>query len=594
MIASPQLVLFAIEAGVKLGRKVYDVLVDETAERALVLPLGDLFGNVPEAEATQFFLRPENAHLIKEGGPYFGFSPAERLRAYRSILALNERVGALGDEGRTGVEIIDQLQAFEQLKKGFGAKHPARRVLGTVVEIGIDYFAANPRALGRDSTERRLVAAFLSSLDQTDFAEGTRAEIVGDLFSAALRALGDHAALLEDDARVQALLGGVTRALIADIDALSSTGAQIRREQLLRRIGSSLLRGGAAALSENLPLFLPGDRTARALVQSTLTEMLAGIQDKEDIFTTGAIELVFAGALRATAENAELFTTKPVLQELLRRALTALTDTRGRKLFSPETIALILSEAIEVAGENVETLISPRNPQRQILASALGAMAESLAGALAGTGRVQDLLSKKQLADLARIVFLEVARHPEQLLGQELDNEKKTALAQIIGSVARALGENPARLVNGAGLVELVRLSLRVAVQNAGKLIDTSSTNPKTNVLFQILSELVAAIDRDKDPRQLVTREVFLEIARRVLSVASANLETILEERARPVEETVRIALALARGALENRINGANLPVLIEQLLRQVLWKELSLGEANAVELAARRVLQAA
>ncbi len=34
-------VLFAIEAGVKLGRKIQDVLVDETADRALSLPLGD-------------------------------------------------------------------------------------------------------------------------------------------------------------------------------------------------------------------------------------------------------------------------------------------------------------------------------------------------------------------------------------------------------------------------------------------------------------------------------------------------------------------------------------------------------------------------
>jgi hypothetical protein len=41
---NPALVLFAIEAGIKLGRKVNEVLVDETAQRPLLLPLGDLFG----------------------------------------------------------------------------------------------------------------------------------------------------------------------------------------------------------------------------------------------------------------------------------------------------------------------------------------------------------------------------------------------------------------------------------------------------------------------------------------------------------------------------------------------------------------------
>ncbi|MBM4019948.1 MAG: hypothetical protein FJ288_16775, partial [Planctomycetes bacterium] len=461
MIASPALILFAIESGVKLGRKVYDVLVDETAERPLVLPLGDLFGDVQEAEATQFFLREENAHLIKKGGPYYGFTPAERLRAYKSILAINERVGAPGDDLKSAGDIIAQIHAFEQVKNGFGAKHPARRILGTVVEIGIDYFAANPSALGRDSTERRLVHSFISSLDQTDFAEGSRVEIVGDVLTAALRTMGDNRSLVDDDARVQALLGGVTRALVADIDALTSSGAQIRREELFRRIGSSLLRGGATALSDNVALFLPGDKTAGALVQSTLSQTLAGIQNQEDLFTTESIERVFTSALRATAENAELFTDHQVLKALIQRTVGALTDAQGCKVFSKETVAAILGEAVEVAGENVETLIHPKNPQEQLLATALGAMAESLGNTLAGTGRAQDLLSKKQLVELTRVVFAEVAQHPEQLLGDQLDEEKKTALAQIIGSVACALGEDPARWVNGASFVELVRMALR-------------------------------------------------------------------------------------------------------------------------------------
>jgi hypothetical protein len=40
------LVIFSIQAGVQLGRKLNEVLVDETRERALILPLGNLYGNV--------------------------------------------------------------------------------------------------------------------------------------------------------------------------------------------------------------------------------------------------------------------------------------------------------------------------------------------------------------------------------------------------------------------------------------------------------------------------------------------------------------------------------------------------------------------
>jgi hypothetical protein len=35
-------IILAIQAGVRLGRKLNDVLVDKTRERALILPLGNL------------------------------------------------------------------------------------------------------------------------------------------------------------------------------------------------------------------------------------------------------------------------------------------------------------------------------------------------------------------------------------------------------------------------------------------------------------------------------------------------------------------------------------------------------------------------
>ena len=39
------LAMFAIEAGVKLGRKIHDVLIDANIQRPLVLPVGDLFAD---------------------------------------------------------------------------------------------------------------------------------------------------------------------------------------------------------------------------------------------------------------------------------------------------------------------------------------------------------------------------------------------------------------------------------------------------------------------------------------------------------------------------------------------------------------------
>jgi hypothetical protein len=89
-----------IEAGVRLGRKINEVLVDETAQRPLLLPLGDLFGSVTDADAQRR-------------------------------------------------EIVHQVAALDQSDQKYRPKHPTRRILGTVVEVGVDYFAAHPEAMGR-------------------------------------------------------------------------------------------------------------------------------------------------------------------------------------------------------------------------------------------------------------------------------------------------------------------------------------------------------------------------------------------------------------------------------------------------------------
>lgn len=80
-----------------------------------------------------------------------------------------------------------------------------------------DYFVANPQALGKDSSARRVVAAFLVGINDVDFAEGESIDVVGDVLMAALKVLGDNATLVSNDTRIHVLLGGVTDALRNDL-----------------------------------------------------------------------------------------------------------------------------------------------------------------------------------------------------------------------------------------------------------------------------------------------------------------------------------------------------------------------------------------
>ncbi|HEV7732110.1 MAG TPA: hypothetical protein VGR62_08105 [Candidatus Binatia bacterium] len=586
----PQLIIFAIESAIRLGIKINEVLLDETTNRDLVLPLGDLFGDIDVGNAATYF--DDHPELVQAHGRYHGLTSAERVQAYKAMVAINRKLGR-ADEAIEANQVLERLDAFEQFGKGSGPGHPARRILGTVVEIGIDYFATHPEAMGKDSSAKRIVQAFVLRLDEVDFAEGSPIEIAGDVLTAALHTLDEDVTLLDDDERLHALLHGVTSALITEVAGAASAGDLLARKNLVQRLGSSVLRGAAGAFTENLDLFLPGDGTARTLVESTLTQVMEGVRAHSDLFTNESLELIFRSGLRAVGENAALFSDRKMLQSLITSTTLALTDATGRTLFSAETVAAVVAGALTSASENVDTLIEAKDPQHQRLARAVGAMALGLSTQLGADPSLKDLLSRRQLVDLTQEVFGEVARHPDALLGDHADDPRMSALAQVIGSVAGALGNHPGHLLDGGGLQKLVMVALQVGVRNADGLLDLDHADPTTNLLFRALKEVATAVAGSDDPRRLVDRQGFVDLVTQVLPVVSANLDPLLATQDPLVQRTVARALQLANGAVRGRVDGRNLPLLVRGLLVEVLWDELDLTNDIQIETAAKRILRA-
>ena len=585
----PVLILFAIEAGVRLGRKLSEVLIDETHERPLLLPLGDLHANLAAVNAIEFFDRPENVHRIEAGGPYQGFDREELAKAHATLTVLDERLGGRGETLAEAGELVDRVHRFEQLERSVRSNPPLQRLLGTLVEVGIDWFEVHPEALGRRSAGRKVLTAFVRRLDDVPFAEGRTEQIVGRLLAAALEVFAEDSAWLDDDERLQALLAGVIAAWIAEIEEAGDLAEQLRREDRFERIGRSALRGAASAIAEDAGLFLPGDARMAPLVESALRQVLSGLRDHEDLFTPEAVEEIVDGALRAVAENAELFVDQQILQELIAETSAVLADRELGKVLSRETAAAILAVGLEVTAQNVETLIVPRGERRQLLAATVAALAHGLAG---GPG-LRALLSRRQLVVLFALVCEEVARDPERLLGEWADTPEHTVLAHTIGAVAAALGEEPRRLVRGEGALELLRAALHAVVRNADKLLDLESADPRSHLLYRIFRELALAVLEAEDPRDLLSREVFLELVQRVLPVASAHAGALLESDEPIVRETLSRTLELASGALEDRINGENLPPLVAALLAGVLRGELPRDEPAPFRARAVSILEA-
>jgi hypothetical protein len=584
----PGVALFAIEASVRLGRKLQQTLVDETAERPLLMPLGDLFGSVTEAEAMRFYT-VEQPELIEPGGVCHAFRD-DRLRLiefYRALRGVESHAAMAGDPRAQRRRLAGQLSALDQFDRAFESLHPARRILGTVVEIGMDYFAAHPEAMGRESTARGIVGAFVAGLTDTEFAEGTGREVLGNLLSAALRSLESHAELVEDHPRLTGMLGGVSGAVAEELRLAVAEESMLSRQQLLRRIGASLIRGVASAFDKDL-LLVPSNHGVRGMIQSVMGQVLGAIRDHGDLFAAETVEAIVQSALRTAAENPSLLTGGRQLERLIGEAVVVLADGTWDRLFAKTTAGAVLVKALDVTREYRHTLVSRRSPGTVLPARALAALVEGLSARQAGPGGLERLLSSGQVVELAGVVVRESARDPEHLLGTGTGD--RTVLARVIASVARALGNEPERFTDGDGFIRLVQLALGVTVDNAA-LVDVDSASPTGNRLYRILRQIVAALARAKISGASINPGTFKEIVERVLPLASANYGA-LGAKAGIVGAGLDAALALSRTSLAGRVNGGNLGVLVEHLLNLALWDELDLEDLEAMELEARTVLR--
>jgi len=576
----PVLILFAIEAGLRLGRKLAEVLVDETHERSLVLPLGDLYADLREVNAVAFFDRPENRPLVEAGGPYYGFAREELAKAHATLTVLDERLGGRGDTLSEARATVEGLHRYEQLRKGLGAGSPAQRIVGTIVELGIDYFRAHPGALAPGGAARTLLLRFVSEVEGLEFAEGEPEALVGELMIAVLEAASETP-LLPRDPRAQALLAGVTRSLLLEGQRGGTEAERLRSGLRVRRLARSLLRGGAAALSAEGGLFAPDPRVAPELIQSVLAQLLDALRDEEDLLTWGAAEQLFDVALRAASDHPELFAIHGQLQVVLAATASVLSEPRARELVSRELAAALLALAVEVTAEHVGTLVDPEDFESPVVAVALDALLRGLSGELVGRAALRSFLSRRQLAELAGLVFDAVAQHREILL-EEGASVEHTPLAQVVASVALALGETPDRLVNGEGALEIIESALQHSTRNLYGLIDSDHTDPASNLLFHILAQLVDAASSADDPRRLLGRQVFVEVVEQVLAAASMYSDALFEARSPVVEESLEQLLGLA-AETETRINGSNLPGLTARLLVARLRHELDVRDDEAV-----------
>lgn len=554
----PSVTLFAIEAGVKLGKKLNDILVNDTNERPLILPVGDLYGSIQTADANIYFA--QHSELTNENGPYANLSDEEKLKAYKTILKIKDE-SQVSDDG--AVKILSDLGKFEQFKKGFGQKPVFQQFLGTVVEIGVDYLQTFPSTIS-DATARKYIEAFLSGVDETDFSDGDWNEILSEFFVAGLKVFDENVDDIVNDKRVSVVLGGMTASLLKQIENLPADDL-IFKKDFLKRAGASLLKGALGAVGQNSELYLgqPEDQSKK-LINSVVTDVLNGLAGEENLFSNDSLKVIMKSAMLAVSDNTAALTDNPVLAETIKNSLKAMSESDN--LFSQSTVALILQSGLDAIAKNSYTLVDKDNPDRVFIAETITALATAFSDGL-GNGNLRDLISANQLNIIFKVLLNEVAKNPDVLLGENSSVGEKAVLTQVLTSITASFGSNPAKIATGDGLVELILNLSKIALSNIDQFIKVDNSDPKQNLLYQVLNDAVDSLLSVDDPRNILTRQTLADTLSSVLSTVSDNVDELAPSQNDLVKLVIQKVLNAASDTLKSNINSGNFAYLVSVIL---------------------------
>lgn len=445
---SAALVMFAIRSSIKLGQQLRQAYVDSTKNRELILPLPNFFSDINIVSAANYFDvkgqayladRPRLASLLqKRKTPGQTLTPEEEAEACAYHIEFENLDRAKrGELGRTkdypglSAEEFEKLITIRQWQRGDNPNpSPFQRIAGSLIEIGVDYFAHMPGALNQDSREGKAVAGFLDALSGIKFSEEKMGRLPGRLFIAALETVSENSSLLSADAKVQELVKVTTKSLGDDVarrlDQIAG-GNLVKAERVAdwaELVFRSVLSSAGGLVLANPQRFLGLDKPGEIALVSRVGESVLGLVldgeglDLDRLFSRPGLEKIAKAALAVLGEHPEILikSHNAGLQKLLAAIATELSqhDT----LLTPDLLPELTRLILEKTGANLELLWPDlaNNPQKHLLLTAAGVTLEILSRKPAAGQKWTLRFSSTDVLTVVETVLDELAANPTWLL----------------------------------------------------------------------------------------------------------------------------------------------------------------------------------
>ncbi len=521
MTGAAELVFFGIKAGIKLAQQGRQAYVEATIDRGITLPLPEFSVDLSIGNADGFFYGAgrsfvERMPRVRElyeisTGTAGGMSNDEKAE-YLDIFADCSREHAIRTKGLTGKELSlsrDTLLSLVCVRQWASGKRPfpsaAQRVIGTLIEIGVDYAVSAKGLIDERSSAGKALKGFLSALDTISFSEGGVEEIAGSLFVALLETVEQNPALLNADPASERLILAVSHGLINDMqkrmEALSATDLGKRSSvkvwgQLIFR---SVLTSAADTVLSDQGLYLglrdeDGQKVVTAISLSLLD--LVTTDDTIDftrLFSRSGLEQIARAGLKAVAENPGVFGADHEGFRLIIQQ-TAKDLAELPSLYSPGVLSETVRIVIEKTALNSELLwpAAFRNdPAKHLVVTAAKETLLVLSRKDGSAGKAP-LFAGIDAVAIMKAVADEVAQNPDWLVKPA--GSDATLLREMLSSAIEAFRRVPNHRLDSAALRDILQSVIRTVALRREFLDPLPVGSAAGNALAQILGIVIDAV----------------------------------------------------------------------------------------------------
>ncbi len=580
MPVSPEMVVFAIRAAIRIGRAAQLELEGYIRNRTLKMPLVltidiDPIERLREAIQQQGLVDDEFKAIYQR---YMtALSDPARLGAERAIYDFAFDKGLVTPAERA----IEQqgLLTIRQWAEDAEKQMPLARICLAMVEVALDYVAVNPGFFGVGSNGERFVRAMAGAIGEIlpdSDAPGQIKLTAEQLFGERALAIFMHTGFSTLQAHLAATVEEEHLRDIA-ISVLQPLVANFRDQTIQRRRLNEyrdLLLGPMAQEAINAVVrhqrqFLGGRFAKNTGIGSVTEAILKTVAQQGDMHQGLEREVwvrVYGAILDVAIERPELFVREDSAQATdFGHNLVQTVATRLKNMTPPFTeglAATIVADTIGVLSRHTVILFEQDTPWEGVTGEAVGSVLDSISKGIhdglqaetlengtvrGGEAILKRVFSEDQVAALVHIFTDQVAKTP----GMLLDRDTRDEVRALVAGIACAISDSNRSLLASEDWLEVAAVVSQEAARNPGRLFkiidnDGNRVSPGREFAVRLIKGLLnaAAADfriRGRSQGSVLFGDTLRAVIEATIVTASGNVELAVNNEAALINLVERI-----------------------------------------------------